>query len=174
MQDYHDYTAGQKEWDLILASKTTPAGTQITRCNYCKIPLRVTKLDQPYQRPMSYDAIYNQFVYMPGRQYGHPACILAEITEEAYSCLVQKSFLVHKYLRDIYQHEHVIQRAPPREILVSFGGKMSFQHYGELLSGQQFMCEHVYEPFFIPAAPPARDNETKSTGTGAGTTSGGT
>src|SRR5689334_20008706 len=126
LKDYHDYTAAQKEWN-----SPEKEDSKLPRCDYCKIP--VVEAGTGYQRPVSYDANYHKFEYAEGRRYGHPACILREMVEEAHIHFLKAVFLLHKMLRLEHNYEQVLVKAPPRAILASFGGPLSFQHFGEIL-----------------------------------------
>ncbi len=96
-----------------------------------------------------YDENYNHFTFWEG-QYGHPACIVTEVVEQSQIHLMRAIFMLHKYLRMEFQYYRSVVKAPPREILPSFGGPLPFAHFGEILATQQIICEHLYEPFYIP------------------------
>lgn len=142
LKDHHDYELAQKEWDSTLKEDTS-----LARCHYCKIPIIAAGA---YRRPVEYEDHYHRFQYVPARLYGHPSCILADMEREPNIHMLKYTFLLHKMLRVDYGYCLPLVKAPPREILPSFAGPMSFQHYGELLAGQQISCEHVYSPFYIP------------------------
>lgn len=141
LKDHHDYDLAQKEWTSI--EKEDP---KLERCHYCKIPLVMGG----YQRPVSYDDHYQRFDFLAGRRYGHPACILRELTEEVHIHYLRAVFLLHKLMRLQYRYEQVLVKAPPREILQSFGGPVAFQVFGEILATQEIYCDQIHEPIYIP------------------------
>lgn len=155
LEDHHDYELADKEWKSN--EKEFP---KTERCYYCKIPLKKEQQKKEtrdgYQRPTCYDDNYNQFLFSESslhngkRKYGHPACILTEMVEQPYLHFLRASFLLHKYLRVNFNYCKTLVKAPPREILPSFGGPLPFAHFGEILQTQLVVCEHIYAPFYIP------------------------
>lgn len=134
LKDYHDY-------DNIAAKEED-------RCSYCKIAL--TKKE--YQEPVEYEEHYKRFQFADGgRYYGHPACLMTEMVDRAYIHLTRHLFLLHKWLRLAYGYRKVLVKAPPRELLPAFLGPLQNEtHYGEMLRAQSFICEQLYEPFYVP------------------------
>lgn len=144
LADHHDYDLAAKEW-ATLSEGSVP------RCNYCKIPLKGDPKYASYERPVSFDQNSLKFQFVAGKSYGHPACVLAQMVDERHIHFTRATFLLHKYLRILFQYCKPVVKAPPREILPSFKGPLaSFQHYGEILQTQNIFISHLHDPFYIP------------------------